>query len=160
MGRAVADELDIAHRKGLVADGFSIDLKSIGDQTLFVGDIQLIGNSTTQSLQLRLPGRPAWLLCQKLSKPLRDAIAQKSDPVVLWWSGSRLELPAVGLGGAIAYGKQINPELEAQIRKMRTPVFEISQDGAVQWQGDRGFSKTGVRILRICASSSGLICFP
>lgn len=122
--------------------GFSLDLKSIGDQTLSVGDVQLIGNSTTQSLQLQLPGRPAWLLCQKLSKPLRDAIAQKSDPVVLWWSGSRLELPEVGLGGAIAYGKQMNPELEAQIRKTQTPVFEISQDGAVQWRSDRGFSTT------------------
>ncbi len=122
--------------------GFSIDLKSIGDQTLSLGDVQLKGNSATQSLQLQLPGRPAWLLCQKLSKPLREAIAQRSDPIVLWWSGSNLELPSVNLGGAIAYGKQMNPEVEAQIRKTRTPIFEISQDGAVQWRGDRGFSTT------------------
>ena len=122
--------------------GFSIDLKSIGDQTLSLGDVQLKGNSATQSLQLQLPGRPAWLLCQKLSQPLRDAIVQRSDPVVLWWSGSNLALPRVGLGGAIAYGKQMNPEVEAQIRKMRTPIFEIFQDGAVQWRGDRGFSTT------------------
>ena len=122
--------------------GFSIDLKSIGDQTLSLGDVQLKGNSATQSLQLQLPGKPAWLLCQKLSQPLRDAIAQRSDSVVLWWNGSYVALPSVGLGGAIAYGKQMNPELEGQIRKARTPVFEISQDGAVQWRGDRGFSTT------------------
>ncbi len=125
--------------------GAQLDAETVGDQTLAIGQVQVQGNRRTQSLQLRLPGQPNWLLCRKINKPLRTAIAQQSQPIVLWWSGSQVELPVGGLNAAIAYGRQMNPEVEQQIRQKQVPTFELAQDGAVQWRGDRGFLKTSSR---------------
>ncbi len=125
--------------------GAQLDLEQVGDQTLAIGTVQIQGDRTTQSLTLRVAGKPDWLLCRKMTKPLREAIAQQSSAIVLWWSGGKLDLPRIPLNAAIAYGKQMNPEVEAQIRQKQVPSFEVGQDGAVQWRGDRGFSKTSSR---------------
>ena len=128
-----------------IAIGFSLDMETLSEQTLSIGDVQLKGDRTTQSLQLRVPGKPDWLLCRKMSKSLRESIAQRQDTIVLWWNGGNLDLPKAGLDGAIAYGKSMNPETQQRIRQQKVPAFEIAQDGAVQWRGDRGFSTSSSR---------------
>ena len=126
--------------------GFSLTMEELGDQALTLGDLTFQGDRADQTIELRQSGQPTWILCRTLSKGLRQELMDRDDRRVLWWSGAQWSFGTTTvpkqIQGAIAYGRQMNPELEAKLQQLKVPTFELAQDGAVQWVGDRGFSTT------------------
>ncbi|MDX2212900.1 MAG: ComEC/Rec2 family competence protein [Oculatellaceae cyanobacterium bins.114] len=92
-------------------------------------------------------GEQKWLLLEDLSVDAAQSLIQRnqlSQADVLWWSGSELSQPMLEIvQPKVAIAAQpIVSKTSVWLQQHHVQSYIISQDGAVQWTPQRGFSTT------------------